>query len=61
MTIGIRCTMDETPPPSRLAWELRLEMHSEQIIHKLKTSEKLIVKGKTLANTCPAIEVTQAT
>ena len=34
---------------------------AEQMICELKTSEKLIPQGKTVADVCRAIEVTQPT
>ena len=34
---------------------------AEQIIRKLKTAEQLIAQGKTVADVCRAIEVTQPT
>ncbi len=34
---------------------------SEQIIRKLKTAEQLIAQGKTVADICRVIEVTQPT
>ncbi|MFM7651904.1 MAG: transposase [Vulcanococcus sp.] len=34
---------------------------AEQIIRKLKTAEQLIVQGKTVADVCRVIEVTQPT
>ena len=34
---------------------------AEQIIRKLKTAEQLIAQGKTVADVCRVIEVTQPT
>jgi transposase-like protein len=34
---------------------------AEQIIRKLKTAEQLIAQGKTVAEVCRVIEVTQPT
>ena len=39
----------------------RIRHTAEQIIRKLKTAEQLIVQGKTVADVCRAIEVTQPT
>ena len=37
----------------------RIRHTAEQIIRKLKTAEQLIAQGKTVADVCRAIEVTQ--
>lgn len=37
----------------------RIRHTAEQIIRKLKTAEQLIAQGKTAADVCRAIEVTQ--
>ena len=39
----------------------RIRHTAEQIIRKLKTAEQLIAQGKTVADVCRAIEVTQPT
>ena len=39
----------------------RIRHTAEQIIRKLKTAEQLIAQGKTVADVCRAIEVTQLT
>lgn len=39
----------------------RIRHTPEQIIRKLKTAEQLIAQGKTFADVCRAIEVTQPT
>jgi putative transposase len=39
----------------------RIRHTAEQIIRKLKTAEQLITQGKTVADVCRAIEVTQPT
>ena len=39
----------------------RIRHTAEQIIRKLKTAEQLIAQGKTAADVCRAIEVTQPT
>ena len=39
----------------------RIRYTAEQIIRKLKTAEQLIAQGKTVADVCRAIEVTQPT
>jgi putative transposase len=46
------------------AWDStmkRIRHTAEQIIRKLKTAEQLIAQGKTVADICRAIEVTQPT
>lgn len=56
--------MNESPHPARLRRGLHHEPHrhtAEQIIRKLKTAEQLIAQGKTVADVCRAIEVTQPT
>ena len=41
---------------------MKLIRHTaEQIIRKLKTAEQLIAQGKTVADVCRALEVTQPT
>lgn len=39
----------------------RTRRTAEQIIRKLKTAEQLIAQGKTVADVCRVIEVTQPT
>ena len=39
----------------------RIRHTAEQIIRKLKTAEQLTAQGKTVADVCRAIEVTQPT
>jgi len=39
----------------------RIRHNPEQIIRKLKTAEQLIAQGKTVADICRALEVSQAT
>ena len=39
----------------------RIRHTAEQIIRKLKTAEQLTAQGKTVADVCRAIEVTQST
>ena len=39
----------------------RIRHTAEQIIRKLKTAEQLIAQGKTVADVCCAIKVTQPT
>ncbi|MCP9792006.1 transposase, partial [Vulcanococcus limneticus Candia 3F8] len=39
----------------------RTRQTAEQIIRKLKTAEQLIAQGKTVADVCRVIEVTQPT
>ena len=39
----------------------RIRHTAEQIIRKLKTAEQLIAQGKTVADVCRALEVTQPT
>jgi len=39
----------------------RTHRKPEQIIRKLKTAEQLIAQGKTIADVCRSIEVTQPT
>ena len=39
----------------------RIRHTAEQIIRKLKTAEQLIAQGKTVADVCRVIEVTQPT
>ena len=39
----------------------RIRHTAEQIIRKLKTAEQLIAQGKTVADVCRAIKVTQPT
>jgi putative transposase len=61
---GNRSTVNESPHPARLAGDFtmkRIRHTAEQIIRKLKTAEQLIAQGKTVADVCRAIEVTQPT
>ena len=56
--------MNESPHPARLGRGLHHETNpptAEQIIRKLKSAEQLIAQGKTVADVCRAIEVTQPT
>tara|TARA_Y100001954_G_C15657370_1_gene525889 strand:- start:233 stop:430 length:198 start_codon:yes stop_codon:yes gene_type:complete len=39
----------------------RIRHTAEQIIRKLKTAKQVIAQGKTVADVCRAIEVTQLT
>ena len=61
---GRRSTVNENPHPARpgRVFTMKRICHSaEQFIHKLKTAEQLIAQGKTVADVCRAIEVTQPT
>ncbi len=61
---GDRSRVNESPHPARLGRGLDHETPrhtAEQIIRKLKTAEQLIAQGKTVADVCRVIEVTQPT
>ena len=63
---GNRSTVNESPHPARLgrggdSTMKRIRHNPEQIIRKLKTAEQLIAQGKTVADICRALEVSQPT
>jgi len=54
----------ESLHPARLAGDLTKKQTrhtAEQIIRKLKTAEQLMAQGRTVADVCRVIEVTQLT
>jgi transposase-like protein len=61
---GNRSRVNESLHPARLGrvFTMKRTRHTaEQIIRKLKTAEQLIAQGKTVADVCRVIEVTQPT
>jgi hypothetical protein len=54
--------VNESLHPARLgrySTSKRISHTAEQIIRKLKAAEQMIAQGKTVADVCRAIEVTQ--
>ena len=61
---GNRSRVNESLHPAILRREYTIKytrQTGEQIIHKLKSAEQLIVQGKTVADVCRVIEVMQPT